>query len=603
MDDADQRLARRQRARRPPRRRAFSLIAAMKSLTTGSATSASSSARRTSRSASWMLSSVSRASPRSPLTTCDRRCGQIVEHGSRSGRGLARSIGYDSARARPAMARAVAPESDDFTVRRRRGPVRRSPRALWPVTAGRAASSRCTASVRRRGADRPAARSLLHAIIVVRAVATPQGLDLSFAQRAVAGGGLDGARRRGCRGCSRKLPAVGTVVLPVAARVRARSACARRQRRIASPMPASPGRGAHRRRARRLRAVRGRRAAGARADRARKAAAPRRSRGRKRRRRRRCSRSSASCSGCRRRLRAADADARERDRCSPSSSSASRSTFTHKNVFSVLGWLTFGALLFGRWRYGWRGRVGAVLDPRRDRASLARLPRQQVRARGPARALSGSRRLIGRLPAQHARRRARGAARHVRILLDRRDGDDGGQPLSPEAPRAARQRAARSSRWRCSHRPTRLLGVILLGNNLINAGAATLAGVMTARLLGEGKLALAREHGRRHVPDPRVLRDHAEGGRRGARRPHRAARRATCSRRCCSGLRPSSGSSTCSCRGCSSCCGSGRAPDAGAQLTQEELRSLVLEGSQYFRGKHRRCSPTCWISRPSPSTT
>lgn len=31
--------------------------------------------------------------------------------------------------------------------------------------------------------------------------------------------------------------------------------------------------------------------------------------------------------------------------------------FTHKTVFSVLGWLTFGALLFGRWRYGWRGRV------------------------------------------------------------------------------------------------------------------------------------------------------------------------------------------------------------------------------------------------------
>ena len=32
-------------------------------------------------------------------------------------------------------------------------------------------------------------------------------------------------------------------------------------------------------------------------------------------------------------------------------------TFTHKTVFSVLGWLTFGALLWGRWRYGWRGRV------------------------------------------------------------------------------------------------------------------------------------------------------------------------------------------------------------------------------------------------------
>jgi ABC-type uncharacterized transport system permease subunit len=31
-------------------------------------------------------------------------------------------------------------------------------------------------------------------------------------------------------------------------------------------------------------------------------------------------------------------------------------TFTHKNLFSVLGWITFAILLFGRWRYGWRGR-------------------------------------------------------------------------------------------------------------------------------------------------------------------------------------------------------------------------------------------------------
>ncbi len=31
--------------------------------------------------------------------------------------------------------------------------------------------------------------------------------------------------------------------------------------------------------------------------------------------------------------------------------------FTHKVVFSILGWLTFGALLWGRWRYGWRGRT------------------------------------------------------------------------------------------------------------------------------------------------------------------------------------------------------------------------------------------------------
>lgn len=32
-------------------------------------------------------------------------------------------------------------------------------------------------------------------------------------------------------------------------------------------------------------------------------------------------------------------------------------TFTHKNVFSVAGWAAFAILLFGRWRYGWRGRV------------------------------------------------------------------------------------------------------------------------------------------------------------------------------------------------------------------------------------------------------
>ncbi len=32
-------------------------------------------------------------------------------------------------------------------------------------------------------------------------------------------------------------------------------------------------------------------------------------------------------------------------------------TFTHKIVFSVLAWLVFGALLFGRYRYGWRGRT------------------------------------------------------------------------------------------------------------------------------------------------------------------------------------------------------------------------------------------------------
>jgi ABC-type uncharacterized transport system permease subunit len=31
----------------------------------------------------------------------------------------------------------------------------------------------------------------------------------------------------------------------------------------------------------------------------------------------------------------------------------------HKTVFSVLSWLGFGALLMGRWRYGWRGATAA----------------------------------------------------------------------------------------------------------------------------------------------------------------------------------------------------------------------------------------------------
>jgi ABC-type uncharacterized transport system permease subunit len=31
--------------------------------------------------------------------------------------------------------------------------------------------------------------------------------------------------------------------------------------------------------------------------------------------------------------------------------------FDHKTVFALLSWLTFGLLLAGRWRYGWRGRT------------------------------------------------------------------------------------------------------------------------------------------------------------------------------------------------------------------------------------------------------
>ena len=32
----------------------------------------------------------------------------------------------------------------------------------------------------------------------------------------------------------------------------------------------------------------------------------------------------------------------------------------HKTVLSTLGWLVFGALLMGRFRYGWRGRTAII---------------------------------------------------------------------------------------------------------------------------------------------------------------------------------------------------------------------------------------------------
>lgn len=31
--------------------------------------------------------------------------------------------------------------------------------------------------------------------------------------------------------------------------------------------------------------------------------------------------------------------------------------FNHKNVFTIISWLTFASLLIGRWKYGWRGRI------------------------------------------------------------------------------------------------------------------------------------------------------------------------------------------------------------------------------------------------------
>jgi Mg2+/Co2+ transporter CorB len=149
------------------------------------------------------------------------------------------------------------------------------------------------------------------------------------------------------------------------------------------------------------------------------------------------------------------------------------------------------------------------------------------------------------------------------------------------------QRGARGARLAIAllGETDRLLGVILLGNNLINAAAATLATVITVRLFGEGELALAlgtvavtfgilviseitpkvigAAHADRIVPIVSfVLRPMLKAAApvvwfvnlfvQGLLRLLR--------------IRP--------------------VAEAGSTLTQEELRSLVLEG-QYFRGKHR----------------
>jgi Mg2+/Co2+ transporter CorB len=132
----------------------------------------------------------------------------------------------------------------------------------------------------------------------------------------------------------------------------------------------------------------------------------------------------------------------------------------------------------------------------------------------------------------------------------------------------------------------RLLGVILFGNNLINAGAATLAGVITGRLLGAGELALAAST----VVvtflilvfseiTPKVI---------GAAHADRIAPLvAYVLTPLLRGLTPVVWFVNLFVHGLLRILRIKPAPDAGTQLTQEELRSLVLEGSQYFRGRHK----------------
>jgi len=132
----------------------------------------------------------------------------------------------------------------------------------------------------------------------------------------------------------------------------------------------------------------------------------------------------------------------------------------------------------------------------------------------------------------------------------------------------------------------RLLGVILFGNNLLNAGAATLAGVITARLIGTGELALAVSTAVVTFLilvfseiTPKVI---------GATHADRIAPFVSyLLTPMLRGLTPVVWFVNLFVRALLTLLRIKEAPDTGSQLTQEELRSLVLEGSQYFRGKHK----------------
>ncbi|MBN8477622.1 MAG: DUF21 domain-containing protein [Burkholderiales bacterium] len=132
----------------------------------------------------------------------------------------------------------------------------------------------------------------------------------------------------------------------------------------------------------------------------------------------------------------------------------------------------------------------------------------------------------------------------------------------------------------------RLLGMILLGNNLINAAAATLTAVLTERLFGEGKLVLAA--GTIAITflilvfsevTPKVV---------GAAYADRLAPAVSFALKPLLKLaKPAVWFVNLFVQGLLWLGRIEPPKDAGGALTQEEIRTLVLEGNQYFRGKHR----------------
>ena len=150
------------------------------------------------------------------------------------------------------------------------------------------------------------------------------------------------------------------------------------------------------------------------------------------------------------------------------------------------------------------------------------------------------------------------------------------------------QRGARGARLAIAllAQTDKLLGVILLGNNLINAAAATLTSVISVRLFGEGEWALAS--GTIAVTflilvfseiTPKVV---------GAAYADRLAPLVSfVLTPMLRALRPIVWFVNLFVQALLSLFRFRPSEQPSTTLSQEELRSLVLEGAQYFRGKHK----------------
>ena len=132
----------------------------------------------------------------------------------------------------------------------------------------------------------------------------------------------------------------------------------------------------------------------------------------------------------------------------------------------------------------------------------------------------------------------------------------------------------------------RLLGVILLGNTLVAAAAATLTAVITKRLFGEGELALGL--GTIAISFALLVFSEITPKVIGAAYADRIAPIvAYVLMPMLRVLTPVVWFVNLFVQGLLRLLRINATPDSDTQLTQEELRSLVLEGSQYFRGKHK----------------